>query len=99
MISTGRTDTKNCWQELISAIKRYSHVVPVGGTNSTNLLMAFYTGETYICQGRDITQEEYEKGERVCLISRDMVSDGDEKREERLESGRRDYAAALLCQL
>lgn len=66
------------WQELISAIKRYSHVVPVGGTNSTNLLMAFYTGETYICQGRDITQEEYEKGERVCLISRDMVSDGDE---------------------
>ena len=53
-------------------------MVPVGGTNSTNLLMAFYTGETYICQGRDITQEEYEKGERVCLISRDMVSDGDE---------------------
>lgn len=66
------------WQELVLAITRYSHVVPVGVTNDTGLLMAFYTGEAYICQGRDITEEEYEKGERVCLISSDMVNGGDE---------------------
>lgn len=40
---------------------------PVTGTNQTSLLMPFYNGMAYICEGRDISEEEYEKGSKVCL--------------------------------
>lgn len=64
------------WKELILTLKRHEHEVPVNVTNSTKLLMAFCTGEAYICEGRDITEEEYGQGERVCLVSREMAQPG-----------------------
>lgn len=66
------------WQSMAQAAKRWNHVIPVGVTGSTNLLMAFYTGEAYICDGRDITAREYETGERVCLISKELADEGGE---------------------
>lgn len=42
---------------------------PVTGTCRTILLMPFYNGDAYIMDGRDISDEEYEAGERVCLVS------------------------------
>ena len=43
---------------------------PVTGTNSTNILLPFYTGSAYICDGRDISEEEYKQGASVCLVPR-----------------------------
>ena len=45
-----------------------NHTVPVQPTDGTKLLMPFYRNEAVISQGRDITAEEYEAGEKVCLI-------------------------------
>lgn len=50
---------------------------PVTGTGSTMLLIPFQQGDAYICEGNDISQEEYETGERVCLISRTFAQNND----------------------
>lgn len=45
----------------------WQYMQPVTGTNMTCLLMPFYNGDAYICEGRDISEEEYAAGEKVCL--------------------------------
>ena len=55
--------------EYAKSLKQSEQALPVTGTNATILLMPFYEKDAYLCQGRDITEEEYEKGEKVCLIS------------------------------
>lgn len=59
-------------KRLLSLAKGYRmsyKTLPVTGTNSTMLLMPFYNGDAYISQGRDILDEEYEAGKKVCLVS------------------------------
>lgn len=46
---------------------------PVTGTNKTCLLMPFYNGQAYICEGRDISEDEYAEGSKVCLAPRDFM--------------------------
>lgn len=46
------------------------YIQPVTGTGSTCLLMPFYQGDSYICEGRDISEEEYQNGSKVCLAPR-----------------------------
>lgn len=46
---------------------------PVTGTNQTSLLMPFYNGQAYLCDGRDISGEEYEEGSKVCLAPRKFM--------------------------
>lgn len=48
----------------------FNHTQPVTGTNKTCLLMPFYNGTSYICEGRDISEEEYAQGSKVCLAPR-----------------------------
>ena len=48
----------------------YYDTQPVVGTNSTDLLMPFYEGSAWVCEGRYPTQEEYEQGSAVCLAPR-----------------------------
>jgi hypothetical protein len=55
--------------EYVKSLEQFEQALPVTGTNATILLMPFYEKDAYLCQGRDITEEEYEKGEKVCLIS------------------------------
>lgn len=50
---------------------------PVLGTNSTDILMPFYTGNAYICEGRDITEDEYEQGAAVCLAPKTFALNND----------------------
>lgn len=45
-------------------------IQPVTGTNETCLLMAFYNGDAYITEGRDISGKEYRDGAKVCLAPR-----------------------------
>lgn len=46
---------------------------PVTGTNDTNLLMPFYNGQSYLCEGRDISEEEYTNGSKVCLAPKSFM--------------------------
>lgn len=48
---------------------------PVTGTNKTKLILPFYDGTARICQGRDISEEEYREGEKVCLAPLDFMED------------------------
>ncbi len=61
------------FMEYVKSLKQFEHALPVTGTNATILLMPFYEKEAYIRQGRDITDHEYEKGEKVCLISQEFA--------------------------
>ena len=63
------------WEELIKAIERLPKTIPVFPTNATQLLMAFYSGSANIIEGRDIFQEEYAKGSKVCLVQRQFAKD------------------------
>lgn len=46
----------------------YDHTIPVQPVDGTKLLMPFYRDEVVISEGRDITEEEYQSGKKVCLI-------------------------------
>lgn len=51
----------------------YKDCQPVTGTNQTALLMPFYNGQAFISEGRDISEEEYEGGSKVCLAPRTFM--------------------------
>ncbi len=57
------------WMNLVESWDYLLHTFPVTGTNDLNLMMAFYNGSAYISDGREFTEEEYERGDRVCLVS------------------------------
>lgn len=58
------------WLNYVEGQKRfYEKTVPVTPTQDTNLLSAFHNGEAVIIDGRDINNEEYNSGAKVCLIS------------------------------
>lgn len=61
------TDTGRRFLNLAQSEGIWQHCQPVTGTNNTNLLMSFYNGQSYICEGRDISEEEYANGSKVCL--------------------------------
>lgn len=69
------TETGERYLEYVKSLDQYFHALPVTGTNSTILLMPFYDKDAYILQGRDITEDEYEKGEKVCLLPRKFAKD------------------------
>lgn len=71
------------WLNVISAWDNLRHTFPVTGTSDIYLMMAFYNGNAYISQGREFTEEEYARGDRVCLVSeifarREGLAVGDE---------------------
>ena len=61
------------WLELVKAMDISEHTYPVIPTDNTQLLMSFYNGNASIVDGRDITAEEYSRGQLVCLISRQFA--------------------------
>ena len=71
------------WLNIIATWDNLRHTFPVTGTNDIYLMMAFYNGNAYISQGREFTEEEYARGDRVCLVSdvfaqREGLAIGDE---------------------
>lgn len=56
------------WLNLIDSWDAVRHTFPVTGTNDLNLIMAFYNGNAYVSSGREFTKEEYERGDRVCIV-------------------------------
>ena len=61
------------WLELAKAMDISECTYPVIPTDSTQLLMSFYVGNSSIWEGRDITAEEYQQGQTVCLISQQFA--------------------------
>ena len=65
--------------EYAKSLEQFEYAIPVTGTNATILMMPFYNKDAFICQGRDITDEEYETGEKVCLLPRKFAADNNLK--------------------
>lgn len=70
-VTAGFYETKRGkrWMNLIKTYDYARHTFPVTGTDDINLLMPFYNGNAYISAGREFAKEEYERGDRVCLVS------------------------------
>ena len=56
------------WLNIIEGFTIANYSIPVTPTNATKLLMYFYNGNAGISEGRDITEEEYASGAKVCLV-------------------------------
>lgn len=63
------------WLNWVQALENERHTshIPVLPTNSLTLLPAFHSNQAYISSGREITQEEFEKGEKVCILPRELM--------------------------
>ena len=63
-----QTDSGVRITELVKNYQMLKDTLPVTATNKTILLQPFYNNDVYVCEGRDIEEEEYEEGAKVCLI-------------------------------
>ena len=60
----------DAWMEWIKQIQLWDrHWLPVMPTNGLALIPSFHAKEAYVDQGRAITQEEFDSGAKVCMIS------------------------------
>lgn len=60
---------KKAWKD--TSVQQYTHNVTA--TNDVTSVPAFHIGNASLKEGRLITQEEYEKGSKVCIISEEMA--------------------------
>ena len=67
------TDRGKRWLKLASFQDLQMRTIPVQPVDGTCLLMHFYNGEAQITEGRDITEEEYAQGAKVCLIPEELA--------------------------
>lgn len=56
------------WVTLALSQKELSSYFPVLATNDLDLLPTFHSRNAFIVSGREITEEEFETGAKVCLI-------------------------------
>ena len=75
-VTEGFYDTPRgmAWLNLIGSVQWSKYTVPVVPTRCTKLLMPFYNGDAWIIEGRDISPEEYDKGEKVCLVEQNFAA-------------------------
>ncbi|MBP3477769.1 MAG: hypothetical protein J6K48_15870 [Lachnospiraceae bacterium] len=57
------------WLNFLECLDYRNNIFPVTGTDNIHLMMGFYRGDNYISFGREFTEEEYESGAKVCLVS------------------------------
>ena len=74
-VTEGFYDTPRgkAWLNLVESIEWRKFTVPVIPTQGTKLLMPFYDGDATVIEGRDISREEYSKGEKVCLVPKEFA--------------------------
>ncbi len=74
-VTEGFYDTPRgkAWLNLIHSVEWSKYTVPVIATQKTKLLMPFFDGDAWIAEGRDISQEEYENGDKVCLVEKNFA--------------------------
>jgi hypothetical protein len=62
------TEEGRRWLAYAETVHNSYKTVPVLPTSGTQLLLPFYNDTAFIVEGEDISPEEYENGERVCLV-------------------------------
>lgn len=68
------SDEGRKWNEVVKAYDRFfTHTIPVIPTDKTELLMEFHQKSSTVSQGRDISEDEYETGAKVCLIPQNLA--------------------------
>ena len=75
-VTEGFYDTRRgkAWLNLVESIEWRKFTVPVIPIQGTKLLMPFYDGDATIIEGRDISREEYKKGDKVCLVPKEFAA-------------------------
>lgn len=67
------TDAGRRFLNLAQVESVWKNCQPVTATNRTCLLMPFYNGQAYLTEGRDISEEEYTSGDKVCLAPKTFM--------------------------
>lgn len=67
------TERGKRWLEMAKSQEYQFRTIPVEPVGGTKLLLPFYQNEAKIYKGRDITEAEYEKGKKVCLIPMELA--------------------------
>ncbi len=67
------TEIGKQYLEEVNWLKRMEDIVPVLPTKDINLFMPFFNGEAKVTEGLAFTKEQYQSGERICLISQAMA--------------------------
>ncbi len=62
------------WQEIITLYDKTLHSFPVIGTEYLESMYCFVQNEASIVNGRTFTKEEYDAGEKVCVISESVAT-------------------------
>lgn len=57
------------WLEILEVQDMAQHSVPILGTDSLEAMYLFANSKARITEGRSITQEEYDTGAQVCVLS------------------------------
>ena len=61
------------WENLVQALERKRSTYPVLPTDSLDLLPTFHKGLVSVKFGREITEEEFQAGDKVCLAPMDFL--------------------------
>lgn len=67
------TSTGEMWKTVAEDYKKLERTIPVQPVDRTCLLNSFYRKDMTVQQGRDITNQEYDQGEKVCLVPRKLA--------------------------
>ena len=63
------TERGKAWLAMCEEYRLYYESLPVTATEDLNLIMAFYAKEAYVTEGEVFSEEDYQQGNRVCLVS------------------------------
>lgn len=67
------SDRGRYWLNLVSSYHMLRDMIPVLPTNSMVLLPSFHSKSAQIVSGREISKTEFQKGKKVCLISKEFA--------------------------
>lgn len=65
------------WQQIVTLYRQTLHSFPVLGTENLESIHCFVQNEATVVSGRMIEQEEYDNGEKVCIISESVATAAD----------------------
>lgn len=68
------TEAGAYYQQAADICKINGNAMPVVATDDLSLYKPFYDGNVYLISGRNFTQEDYQNGNKVCLVSSDVAA-------------------------
>lgn len=78
---TGNLDTfleqNPHWSQWITQTQQMQHAFPVLGTENLETMQCFLTKAATVIEGRTFTQEEYDTGAKVLMLSEELAQTGD----------------------